>query len=158
MTIRTLFRSTLFVAIAFLTLTACGQPAAATLADIPAYPGATELKPGESVTGSTLDQNNQTDALIRSQAGVGGKTEQKGYALPSETTWDQVQGFYNEKLSAAGWGTNSMVTGIMAQANTGNDLFKTANWQKGSQNVTVVMVTSPTDSSKKELIVSLSSQ
>lgn len=143
--------------LAALSLAACGAKPAA-LSDIPAYPGATALAPGESVLADTLAQNNQADAAMRGQLGVGGKTEQQGYALPQDATWEQVQSFYTDQLSAAGWGTNSMVSGIMAQANQGNDLFQTANWQKDGQNVTVIMLTSPTDASAKELIVSLSSQ
>ena len=138
-------------------LSACGGKPAA-LADIPAYPGAVELKPGESTLAETLAQNNQADAAMRGQLGVGGKTEQKGYRLPTESGWDQVKSFYDEKLKAGGWSTNSMVSGIMDQANQGNDLFRTANWQKSGQNVTVIMLTSPTDSTVKELIISLSSQ
>jgi hypothetical protein len=140
------------------TLAACGGSAAATLNDIPAYPGATELKPGESNIADTLANNNQTDAAMRGQLGVGGKTEQKGYNLPKDANWDQVKAFYDEKLKAGGWGTNSLVSGIMDQANQGNSLFQTTNWQKGTQNVTVVMVVSPTNADEKQLIVSLSSQ
>jgi hypothetical protein len=140
------------------TLAACGGSAAATLNDIPAYPGATELKPGESNIADTLANNNQADAAMRGQVGVGGKTEQKGYNLPKDANWDQVKAFYDEKLKAGGWGTNTLVSGIMDQANQGNDLFQTSNWQKGTQNVTVVMVVSPVNADEKQLIVSLSSQ
>jgi hypothetical protein len=140
------------------TLAACGGSAAATLGDIPAYPGATELKPGESNLGDTLANNNQADAAMRGQVGVGGKTEQKGFNLPKDAKWDQIKGFYDEKLKASGWGTNSLVGGIMDQANQGNTLFQTSNWQKGTQNVTVLMVTSPTNADEKQLIISLSSQ
>lgn len=150
-----------YVAVALLTvlvLSACsiGQQAA-TMADIPAFPGATELKPGESKIGDTLANNMQQDQALRQQAGIGGKVEQKGYSLPQDATWEAVQGFYDEKLKAAGWGTNSMVSGIMDQANQDSP-FKTANWQRGQQNVTVVMITSPTDNTVKELIISLASQ
>jgi hypothetical protein len=143
---------------ALFALTACGGSAPAALTDIPAYPGATELKPGESVLGDTLAQNNQGDAALRGQLGVGGSTDQKGYRLPSEATWDEVKGFYDEKLQAGGWSSNSLVSGIMDQANQGNDLFRSANWQRGQQNVTVIMLMSPTDADQKELVVSLSSQ
>ena len=141
-----------------LLLAACGGSPPATLADIPAYPGATELKPGESNIADTLANNNQADAALRAQLGTGGKTEQKGFSLPSDAKWDQIKSFYDEKLKAGGWGTNSLVSGIMEQANQGNDLFQTANWQKDKQNVTIVMVTSPTNTAQKQLIVSLSSQ
>ena len=46
----------------------------------------------------------------------------------------------------------------MEQANQGNDLFRVANWQRGQQNVSIVMLTSPTDANEKQLIISLSSQ
>jgi hypothetical protein len=154
-------RTKLFAAIltiCALLLAACGGSPPATLADIPAYPGAAELKPGENNIADTLANNNQADAAMRAQLGTGGKTEQKGFSLPSDAKWDQVKGFYDEKLKAGGWGTNGLVSGIMEQANQGNDLFQTANWQKDKQNVTIVMVTSPTDNAQKQLIVSLSSQ
>ena len=147
------------VALIAAVLSACaGAPSAATLNDMPAYPGAVELKPGESTLGDTLAQNNQADAALRGQLGTGGKTEQKGFSLPQDTKWDAVRGFYDEKLKGLGWGTDSMVSGIMEQANQNNDMVKTALWKKGTQTVTVIMVTSPTDATDKELVLSLSSQ
>lgn len=145
------------IALSLLSLAACGSPPA-TLNDIPAYPGATELQPGESILGDTLAQNNQTDAALRGQLGVGGKTEQKGYSLPKDATWDQIRNFYDEELKSSGWATDSLVGGIMDQVNQGNDTVKTTLWKKGSQTVTIVMVTSPVDPEQKELVVSLSSQ
>jgi hypothetical protein len=141
-----------------LLLAACGGSPPATLADIPAYPGTVELKPGESNIADTLAKNNQTDAALRTQLGTGGKTEQKGYGLPKDAKWDQIKSFYDEKLKAGGWSTNSLVSGIMEQANQGNSLFQTANWQKDKQNVTIVRVTSPLNAYDKQLLISLSSQ
>ena len=158
MTPRTKLFTVVLTLFALFALAACGGSAPAALTDIPAFPGATELKPGESTLGDTLAQNNQADAALRGQLGTGGKTEQKGFSLPSDAKWDQIKSFYDEKLKAGGWGTNSLVSGIMEQANQGNDLFQTANWQKDKQNVTIVMVTSPTNTAQKQLIVSLSSQ
>nr|PZN29542.1 MAG: hypothetical protein DIU80_09255 [Chloroflexota bacterium] len=158
MSIHVRLRIVLLAVLATAVLVACGGSQPATLTDIPAYPGAVELQPGESTIADTLANNNQTDAAMREQLGVGGKTEQKGYSLPEDTGWDQVKSFYDEQLTAAGWGTNSMVSSIMEQANQGNDLFRTANWQKGGQNVTVVMLTSPVDPAEKQLLISLSSQ
>lgn len=142
--------------VALFALAACGA-APAKLSDIPAYPGATALQPGESTLADTLAQNNAADTALRGQLGVGGSVEQQGYRLPSDAKWDAVKAFYDERLKAAGWGTNSMVSGIMDQANQGNNVFQTSNWQKGQQNVTVIMLTSPTDESVKELIISLAS-
>jgi hypothetical protein len=158
MTVRTTALAVFLTVLALLALAACGGSPPAALADIPSYPGAVELKPGESNLADTLANNNQADAALRGQIGVGGAIEQKGYSLPDDATWDQVKSFYDQKLQAGGWTTNSMVSGIMDQVNQGNELFRTANWQRGSQNVSVVMLTSPTDAAQKELIISLSSQ
>lgn len=158
MTIHTKLFCVTLTLIAIALLAACGGSPPATLSDIPTYPDAVELKPGESTIGDTLAQNNQMDTALRGQLGVGGKTEQKGYRLPKDVQWDQVKGFYEEKLKAAGWSSNSLVSGIMEQANQGNDLFRIVNWQRGSQNVSVIMLTSPTNADEKELIISLSTQ
>lgn len=69
-----------------------------------------------------------------------------------------MKSFYDEQLKAGGWSTNSMVSGMMDQTNSANELFKTANWQKGKQNVSVIMLISPVDPTVKELIISLASQ
>jgi hypothetical protein len=158
MSIRRRFFAVLLTLAALGILAGCGGNPPATLTDIPAYPGATALQPGESNIADTLANNNQTDAALRAQLGTGGKTEQKGFDLPKDANWDQVKSFYDEKLKASGWGTNNLVSGIMEQANQGNELFHTANWQRNSQNVTIILVTSPTNAAGKQLIVSLSSQ
>lgn len=151
--------TTLAVIIMLFLLASCaGAPATASLNDLPMYPGAVELKPGESTLADTLANNNQADTAIRGNLGTGGKTEQRGFHLPADSSWNAIKAFYDEKLKADGWATNSMVSGIMEQANQGNDIFQSANWQRGKQNVTVIMLTAPIDKSQKELIISLSSQ
>ena len=142
----------LFMALGLLVLVACGGGAPATLADIPAYSGANELKPGESTIADTLVQNMQ-----QSQA-MGAKIEQKGYNLPKDAQWEKVNSFYEEKLKASGWATNSTINSVMAQANAGNDMVKVANWQKGKQNLSIIMVTDPINPDTKQLILSLASQ
>lgn len=150
--------SLLLALVTMFTLAACGGSSKVSLNDLPVYPDAVELKEGESAIADTLANNNQTDAALRGQIGVGGSVEQKGFSLPTDTNWDDVKAFYDEKLKADGWGTNSMVSGIMEQANQGNDLFRTANWQKNKQNITVMMVASPVNPDEKELILSLATQ
>ena len=102
MTIHTKLLTTVLIVLALGLLAACGGSPPATLTDIPAYPDAVELKPGESTLADTLGQNNQADAALRAQLGTGGKTDQKGYSLPKGTNWDQLKSFYDDKLKAAG--------------------------------------------------------
>jgi hypothetical protein len=149
---RTQFARLALIVLALFVFAACGGvpgTAAATLADIPAYTGATELKPGESTIADTLVQNMQ-----QTQA-AGANIEQKGFNLPSDTQWAAVNSFYEEKLKAAGWGVNSTVNNIMAQANANNDMAQMANWQRGKQNLTIIMITDPTNTASKQLVMSL---
>lgn len=143
---------------------ACGGTTAS--GDLPKYPGAVELKAGESAIGSTLAQNMKQDAALRQAVGTGGKTEQRGFKLPGDTTWEQVKSFYDRELKAGGWesGLGGMAGGfvdinaVMGAANQGNDLFQTAIWSKDKQTLTVVMVNGPTDKKQQELVLSLSTR
>ncbi len=86
-----------------LALAACGGGGApATLADVPTFPDATALKPGESPIADTLAKNIQ-------QAGsMGQKLDQKMFTLPGDTSWDKVKAFYTYKLTGAGWASTSI--------------------------------------------------
>jgi hypothetical protein len=146
-----------------LLLGACGSKPVA-IADLPVYPGATELKPGESNIADTLANNGQQDAAMRQAAGVGGATEQKGFDLPADASWDQVKTFYTDKLKASGWAeglggpAGNMASQIMAQASQGNDLFQSNIYSKDKQTLTVIRVADPIDATKVQLVLSLSTQ
>jgi len=152
------------MAVVLVSLSACGGSVSS--GDLPKFPGATELKAGESTIGSTLAQNMKTDSAMRQAMGAGGKIEQKGFTLPGDASWEQVKAFYDKELKAAGWesglggvaGGMVDVNAVMGAANQGNDLFQTAIWSKGKQTLTVAMVVSPTDRTQRQLILSLSSQ
>lgn len=140
----------MFIAVLMLiavSMTACGaSPAAVT--DLPAYPGATELKAGDSRIGDTLAKNGAMDAAARNAAGVGGKTEQRGFSLAKDATWDAVKKFYDEKLKAAGWGDlqgagGALTSNILSQVNAQNDMFQTAMYSRGKQNLSVIRVADP---------------
>jgi hypothetical protein len=135
-----------------------------TIADLPTYPDAIELRPGESTIGDTLQQNMQQDAAMREAMGAGGSTEQKGFSLPAGTSWEAVKGFYGEQLKAEGWAEGvggpggNMASQMMEQANVGNELFQTALFSKDRQVLSVIRVASPTDPDTVELVLSLSTR
>ena len=128
-----------------LALAACGGSGApATLADVPAYPNATALKPGENPMADTLAKNIQ-------QAGaMGQKLDQKIFTLPGDTSWDKVKGFYTDKLTGAGWTATNLPI-------PDNDMFKMTVWTKGSQSLTVGQITEPI-SKDNFLLFSLATQ
>lgn len=162
---KTRFSITTVVALVIaIMLTACGASPVA-IADLPKFPDATELKPGESRIGDTLQNNMATDASMRQAAGVGGKTEQIGFSLPVETTWDKVKGFYADKLKAAGWsegmgGIANQVVDVNKMMDVANDQspIKTTIFSRGNQVLSVIWVQLPTDDTVKELILSLSTR
>ena len=143
-------------------LAACGSPTA-TLNDIPAVSGATELVSGEDPIADTMVQNMQQDAQLRTQIGVGGSIEQKAYRLPVDTSWDKVKSFYATTLEGDGWTSGlggaggDLASGIMDSANAANPLFQTAVWSRGKQNLTVIRTVDPTNEEDVFLMLSLAS-
>jgi hypothetical protein len=143
-----------------LAATGCGsQPA--TVADLPVYPGAVELKPGEDPVADTLANNMAQDASLRQGIGAGGSIEQKAFRLPADTSWEAVQGFYKENLEGDGWksGAGGIASDIVNQAlestNQGNELFQTAMWSKGKQIFTIFRLLEMPGATQPYLIVSL---
>jgi hypothetical protein len=141
---------------------ACGGSKSASLADIPKYPDATELKVGESKLANTLKDNVETDSALRKSMGplaAKGKVDQKGFSLPGKTKWGDIKSFYEKELKSLGWksglgGVAGKFVDINQAMNVGNnELSKTILFSKGNQTLTIIMVTSP----KKHLLLSLSS-
>jgi hypothetical protein len=103
----------------------------------------------------------EQDASLRENMGVGGSMEQMAYRLPAGTTWEQVKSFYDGALESAGWESGvggpggNLASDIMESANTGNDLFQLASWNKDKQILTLIRNISPTDESQVYLIMSL---
>ncbi|MCB8942288.1 MAG: hypothetical protein H6658_00800 [Ardenticatenaceae bacterium] len=149
-------------ALSLLLLTACGSKTV-TLSDIPGFTGATELVPGEDPIADTMVQNMQQDAQLRTEIGVGGSVEQKAYRLPVDASWDSVKSFYANTLEGDGWKSGlggpggDLASSILESANAGNDLFQTAVWSRGDQNITVIRTADPTNAENAFLILSLAS-
>jgi len=139
----------------------CGGGGSVSLGDLPVFPGATELKAGESNIGNTLKNNMETDKKIRESMGplaTKGGVEQKGFSLPAEAQWKDIEDFYNKKLTALGWesglgGVAGKFIDVNQTMNTGNNkLSQTVIYTKGNQTLTIIMITT----GKKQMILSLS--
>lgn len=144
-------------------LAACGGGAVA-IGDLPVYTDARELKAGESTVGDTLKNNMEQDKALRDAIGTGGKTEQRGFKLPADASWDKVKAFYTDKLKADGWSegaggiAGNIVSDVMNQVNSSNEMFQTALYSKGNQTLSIVRVVNPVDTADVELILSLSTR
>ena len=142
------FRTRIFaialVVFTLLSLAACGGSAPAKLSDIPVYPDATVLKPGENPMADTLAKN------VQQAANMGANIDQKIFALPKEASWDQVKKFYSDKLTADSWTASNLPI-------PDNDMFKMSLWTRGSQSLTVAQITEPI-SKDSFLLFSLATQ
>jgi hypothetical protein len=158
------WRSLALLSVLFILMVACGGKSAG-IGDIPAYPGATELKADNNAIGNTLAKNTEQDAAMRKAMGAGGSTVQKGFALPADATWDGVKAFYEKELKAQGWNTglggiaggidvNSMVsTATQGAANAPQTMI----FSKGKQTLTMIWTPIPVKN-EKTLIFSLSTR
>lgn len=151
------------LSVAMVTACAGGGPPMA-IKELPAYPGASELKPGESRIAETLKQNMASDASVRQAAGTGGKTEQIGFKFPGDASWDKVKSFYTDKLKASGWSegiggpAGGIANQILNQVNTQNDAFQNALFSRGNQTLAVFRMADPTDKSQVVVIASLTTR
>ena len=106
-------------------------PKVTSLADVPAFEGATQLQPGQNPMADTLAKN------VQQSAGLGQKLDQRIYSIPKSTNWDAVKKFYGDKMTASGWQPlNANIPD--------NDMFKLAIWRNGTQSLTVAHLTDPT--------------
>ncbi|MBX7213534.1 MAG: hypothetical protein K1X39_05905 [Thermoflexales bacterium] len=150
-------------ALSVLALAACSVGGGAPIAikDLPAYPGAAELKPGESRIAEQLQQNMANDSSARQASGSGGKTEQKAFRFPGDASWDKVRSFYTDKLKASGWSEGmGGVAGALAnqalnQVNAQNDVFQSQIYSRGKQTLAIFRMADPTDKSQVVVIASL---
>lgn len=117
-----------------------------TLNDVPAYANSKQLQPGENPIADSLAQN------VKDAAGAGQKLDQKIFTLPNDATWDQVKGFYSDKLGGSGWQTINLPAAAAA-----NPMMQLSIWKRGGQSLTIARLTDPV-SSNNFLIFSLSSE
>jgi len=143
-------------------LAACGS-SAVEIGDLPVYPDAVALQPGDDPIADTLANNAKQDQAVRSDLGVGGSVVQKAFRLPEGTTWDQVKSHYDSEMDVIGWesGLGGIAGGfagdVLESANAGNDLFQTTIYSKDKQNLTVFRMADTTNPNQPYLILSLAS-
>lgn len=142
-------------------LAACGgrPPPAVGMADVPAFPGAAEMKADNSAIAATL-RNNEAQAQATGQ-----KIEQRGFTLPKGATWDKVKSFFTTELGARGWREgvggalgSDIANQALAQANAGNEMVQTTIFSRGGQTLSITRLVGATKKDEVALILSLSSR
>jgi hypothetical protein len=158
---RTLSVSIVVLMLAAVFLSACGGGGGVVVADLPVYPDAVALLPGDDPVADTLANNAEQDAALRTDLGVGGSVEQKAFRLPAGTTWDQVKTFFGGELEGDGWKSGlggiggDIASDALETANASNEYFQTAMWSKGKQNLTVIRSLDAQNPDQPYLILSL---
>ncbi len=155
---RSTFMLVVILMITAVILSACGSDPV-TVDDLPVYPDAVALQPGEDPIADTLLNNAEQDQALRSDLGVGGSVVQKAYRLPEGTTWEQVKGHFDGQLggweSGLGGVGGGLANDILDSANVGNELFQTTIYSKDDQSLTVFRMTDALNPDQPYLILSL---
>lgn len=143
------------------TLVSCAGSEPITLDLIPVPSGAIFLEVGENDFVDSLYQNLEQDSQLHDQFGLaGGIVEQRVFRLSSNTSWREIDAFYERELE--GWergidiSSNVLINRITARVNKNNDLFQSTIWNKNGSILTIVRIVDPLNKSAVYLIQSLS--
>lgn len=115
----------LITALLLLFVSACG--AAPDTAPIPSFPGAEEVSGNESNMAAAIQKG-----LEQQQAQQGLDTTSTVYRLPEETTFQNVEQFYQGELSGRGWTQQENIPATPG--------VSVAGWSRGSDQAFVVAV------------------
>jgi hypothetical protein len=119
-----LISAALLVALALVTVAACGAPPAA-MSDIPVPPDSKPLEKGQNMFADAgIDAMQQ--ALEAQQL----KSEVKLYAVPAGMTWEQVKSFYTGKLDT-NWATSP-------ELSNESSAFSAVGWTRGRNQALVI--------------------
>lgn len=105
-------------ALILLAVAGCGTEPVS-ISDIPVYPGAESMAPGQNEMADGL-----ADVIQESSGGEGVNVDIKLYSLPADTTWEDIKSYYNGEMAGTDWKT---------EADLGNEseVFSTIGWSRG---------------------------
>lgn len=95
-----------------------GTPAA--MSDVPIYTGATPIEAGDDFLVDLLVQS-----MEEAVAGESITMETKSYALPEDTSLDNIKSFYDTQLEGTDWKPSEELTDDTTEE------FQTIGWQRG---------------------------
>lgn len=129
-----------------------GQPIG--IGELPTYPGAVELKVGESKIIDPIFLAAQHEAPPFIGLGIEVSKVQRTFQVPKETTFADVKAFYADKLQAAGWREDPAMRVFTNQLNTTSPNLQGAIWVRVDQTLLIAWATDPA-SGEKEVTLSL---
>ena len=147
----------IFVIALALPALACGLSQDVAMSDLPVYPDATVLQPGDNPVADTLANNIELNA----QLSVGGSVEQVAHQMPAGTTWEQAKAYYGGQLEDDGWKSGldvpfgDLVGDALDAVNQAVEQTQTAIWSKGDQTLTLIWNEDPLNTEQPILILSL---
>lgn len=105
-------------ALVLLAVAGCGTEPVS-IGDIPVYPGAEPMERGQNAMADEL-----ADVIKESSGGEGVNVDINLYSLPSDTTWEDIKGYYNGEIASTDWQTE-------ADLGTESEVFSTIGWSRG---------------------------
>lgn len=129
-----------------------GQPVP--IGELPAYPGATELKVGESKIIEPIFGPAQRETPPFIGLGIEVLKTQRDFRVPKDVTFNQIKAFYADKLQAGGWRQDPAMRVFTDNANDQIENVQGAIWVRVDQTLLIVLARNPADGAK-ELTLSL---
>jgi hypothetical protein len=129
-----------------------GQPIQ--ISELATFPGAQELKPGQSTVIDPLFKAAQDEPPPFIGLGIEVAKSYRTFRLPQGTTFADIKSFYADKLQSAGWREDGAMRVFTTQANASNPNLQGGLWVRIDQTLLAVLATDP-GSGSKELMLSL---
>jgi len=127
------------------------------ISELPTYPGATELKPGESQVIDPLFGPAQRETPPFIGLGIEVEKSQRNFRMPPDTTFADVKAFYTDKLLAGGWREDPAMREFTDNANQQVTNMQGAVWVRVDQSLLIVMATDAT-TGEKEVTLSMATR
>ena len=135
-------------AIVLMMVLACGGSSTPVpISGIPIYPGATDLETGDNplvdmIVGA-MEETAAEDETIEAQFAF--------YALPEDTSWDDVKRFYNDKMEESDWKATDEIL-------EESDVFSMIGWERSKQAVGVGYVPAGSEMESATLLIMLATE
>lgn len=132
-----------------------GQPVV--ISELPIYPGATELTPGQSKIIEPIFGPAQRETPPFIGLGIEVVKSQRDFSVPPDTTFNQIKSFYSDKLKAGGWREDPAMRVFTQNANEQTTNLQGAIWVRVDQTLLIVLARNP-DTGEKELQLSIATR
>jgi len=124
-----------------------GEPVS--IDELPTYPGAVELKSGESKVIDPVFGPAQRETPPFIGLGIEVLKSERNFQVPPQTTFADVKAFYADKLQSAGWREDPAMRVYTSQVNESSPRLQGGIWVRVDQTLFIALATDPATGAKE---------